>query len=191
MVPSSLLGNHFIINVINYIYGRGDWDFDVRDENGLRRGEILCKVSREEVNKAIDSINFYYLIGIKNHKYKPITFPSSSAPNFNYEVYMRSVDILREFDFLNAGFSYAGYVLGRNNVRHLMEEHKYLMVDFRNMVIQFYKEKPETKYVFDKIWPWLKTRTDVGKDYTNHPMIRKLSVSMIYGMLISLGYRKV
>lgn len=80
---------------------------------------------------------------------------------------------------------------GRNDVRHLMEEHKSLMVNFRNMVIQFYNEKPDTKYVFDKIWPWLKTRTDVGEDYTNHPMIQKLSVSMIYGMLISLGYRKV
>ena len=143
------------------------------------------------INDQIHFIYFGCALGGKLHKYKLITSPSCTAPNFNYEEYMRSVDALRKFNPLSAGFSHMGYVLGISNVRHLMEEHKSLMVKFRNMVIRFYKEKPETKYVFDKIWPWLKTRTDVGEDYTNHPMIRKLLVSMIYGMLISLGYRKV
>lgn len=143
------------------------------------------------INNQVDFIYFGDALGIKNNKYKLITAPSCSVPNFNYEDYMHSVDALREFNPLSAGFSHAGYILGSNNVRHLMEEHKILMKEFRKMVIKYYGENPKTKYVFEKIWPWLKTRSDVGKDYTNHPMIRKLSVSMIYGMMADLGYRKV
>ena len=41
-------------DIINYIYGRGDWDFDDQDENGSRRGEILWKASGEEFSKVIE-----------------------------------------------------------------------------------------------------------------------------------------
>lgn len=138
-------------------------------------------------------INFFHLgeaLGLKTHATKLITTPSCSAPNFNYETYMRSVDNLFQLSPYNIGFSHFGYISGENDIQYLMKEHKSLMVDFRNMVVKFYKEKPETKYVFNKIWPWLKTRTDVSEGYTDNPMLIKLSLSMVYGMMMALGYRK-
>ena len=140
----------------------------------------------------IGQIDFLHLgeaLGIKAHATKLITAPSCSAPNFNYETYMQSVDNLIQLSPYNVGFSHFGYISGEDDIQYLMREHKSLMKDFRNMVIQFYKEKPETKYVFDKIWPWLKTKTDVSEGYTDNPMIIKLSLSMIYGMMVALGYR--
>ncbi|MFX0012498.1 MAG: hypothetical protein ACFE9R_19445, partial [Candidatus Hermodarchaeota archaeon] len=108
-----------------------------------------------------------------------------------YKDYMTSLDTLRELNPLSAGFCHAGYVAGLNNVKELMDEHKEMMIQFRKMVIAYYKENQETKYVFEKIWPWLKTKSDVGKEYTDNELIRKLCLSMVYGMMVDLGYRKV
>ena len=63
-------------DIINYIYGRGDWDFDIQDENGLRRGEVLIIASGEELSKAIELCSqklwftnaLEYLIGKLKHK---------------------------------------------------------------------------------------------------------------------------
>lgn len=138
-------------------------------------------------------INFFHLgeaLGLKTHATKLITTPSCSAPNFNYESYMQSIDNLTQLSPNSIGFSHFGYISGENDIQYLMKEHKSLMVDFRSMVVKFYKEKPETKYVFDKIWPWLKSKTDVSEGYIDNPMLIKLSVSMVYGMMMALGYRK-
>ena len=56
-------------------------------------------------------------------------------------------------------------------------------------VIRFYKEKPETKYVFDKVWPFLRSITDLREGYTNNPMFLKLALSIVYDMIMDLGYR--
>lgn len=44
-------------DLINYIHGHGDWDFGIQKKRGLKRGEILYKVSEEELNKAIEWCN--------------------------------------------------------------------------------------------------------------------------------------
>lgn len=143
------------------------------------------------INDQLDFIYFGDALGIRNNIYKLVTAPTVSAPNFTFNDYMNSVDELRELNPLSAGFSHAGYIFGVNHIKNLMDEHKTMMIQFRKMVIKYYKENQETKYVFEKIWPWLKTKTDVGKDYTDNAMIRKLCLSMVYGMMVDLGYRKI
>lgn len=41
-------------DVVNYIYGQGDWNFDDNEERGLIRGELIGDLSGEELSKAIE-----------------------------------------------------------------------------------------------------------------------------------------
>lgn len=143
------------------------------------------------INNEIDFIFFGDALGLKSNKDKLITGPTSPPPNFNYQVYMQSVEKLKKLNPLNAGFSHSGYVKGTENVNYLIDEHRELMINFRKRVMQYYSENPSTEYVFEKIFPWLRERTDVGEDYIMNPIIQKLSLSMVYGMLVDLGYRNV
>jgi len=62
--------------------------------------------------------------------------------------------------------------------------------DFKKNVIKYYNEKPETKYIPNKIFPDMVIRTDVRKGYEDNPILVKLFIGVIYGMMMDLGYRK-
>jgi len=143
------------------------------------------------IDDQLDFIYFGCAMGLKHHKDKMVTLPSCSAPNFNYNEYMKSVEILKELSPLSAGFSHAGVVLGMENVREIMEEHTILMKEFREMIINYYNQIPETRYVFDNIFPWMESKTDVSEGYADNEIVRKLSLSVVFGMMVDLGYREI
>jgi hypothetical protein len=62
------------------------------------------------------------------------------------------------------------------------------MREFREKIINAYQEKPETRYVYEKLKPFLLPRTDLtGGD---HPIMENVILGVIYGMMMDLGYRK-
>ena len=87
-----------------------------------------------------------------------------------------------------AGFGHFGVVSGKENFRTLLLEHESFMMKFREAIIKFYGEKPETRYVFEHIIPMLIPRTDLsfGKD----SIFNEIALGIVYGMMMDLGYRK-
>ncbi|MBD3256345.1 MAG: MBL fold metallo-hydrolase [Candidatus Lokiarchaeota archaeon] len=135
-------------------------------------------------------IDFIYLgeaIGTLYHSTELLTMPTSMPVFFNYDSYMDTLSKLKRLEPLNAGFCHFGIVSGKNNIKALITEHETFMKEFKERIIEAYEEKPETRYVFDKIMPFLTPRTDlVGKD---HPIMQNIVLGVVYGMLMDLGYR--
>ena len=142
------------------------------------------------IDNEIDFVFLGEALGHKNHPTKLITIPNSAAPDFNYNDYMSYVKKLKNLYPLIVGFNHFGMVIGRENIREIMNEHESLMKEFRSMVIRYYHEKPETKYVFNKIFPYMKLRTDLGEGYEDNTALVKLFLSVFYSMMMDLGYRK-
>lgn len=138
----------------------------------------------------IDFIHLGEALGILSNPEKSLTIPSSSAPDFNYESYMHSIRKLKKVYPLNAGFCHFGLVSGIDNISEIKRDHESCVTELRQYVIKFYQEKPETRYCANKITPIVNLRSDTDADTAaNNPAIFKLILSLLYGMLMDLGYR--
>lgn len=138
-------------------------------------------------NNEIDFIFFGEAVGTLYHSSELLTMPTSMPVYFNYSEYMNSLKKLKHLEFNNAGFCHFGVVRGKQNVKSILDEHEQFMVEFRQKVIKAYKEKPETRHVFDQILPYFIPRTDlVGEE---HPVMKNIVLGVVYGMLMDLGYR--
>lgn len=62
------------------------------------------------------------------------------------------------------------------------------MKQFRRLIIKFYEEKPDTKYIVNKILPVLTERTDLTVNH--NPVFNNIALGIVYGMMMDLGYRK-
>lgn len=196
--------NEYALKIIEPIEDFGDnlENFKVIDSFRLNEKEVKFTMIKTPghspdhacslmiINNEIDFIFLGEALGLKNHPTKLVTIPSSAAPDFNYNDYMSSVKKLKNLYPLNVGFSHFGMVIGRENIREIMDEHETLMRDFRKMVIRYYSENPETKYILDKILPKMVLRTDLREGYEDNPVLIKLFLGVIYGMMMDLGYRK-
>jgi glyoxylase-like metal-dependent hydrolase (beta-lactamase superfamily II) len=140
-------------------------------------------------NGNIDFIFYGEAVGTIYHSQKLITMPTSMPVFFNYNDYMTTVKKLKTIIPQKAGFGHFGVIKGKNNVRETLLEHEIFMDEFRKKVIEFYSEKPETSYVFNKILPFFKNRTDMIGN--SHPIMKNLILAVVYGMMMDLGYRKV
>ena len=68
--------------------------------------------------------------------------------HFNYKDFITSLENLQKLKTpLKVGYTHFGVVNGQDNVSYMMEEHKEFLKDFRSKVVQYYEEKPETKYI--------------------------------------------
>ena len=123
------------------------------------------------------------------HESKLLTMPTSMPIYYNHEKYMESLDKLIDIIPSNAGFGHFGLVSGKKHIEKLLKEHKTFMKQFREKIVQFYSEKPETKYVLNKVSPLLLTRTDLSMEHS--PVLTGISLGIVYGMMTSLGYRKI
>jgi len=146
-----------------------------------------CPVLIKDGN--IDFIHYGESAGTIYHESKLLTMPTSMPIYYNHEKYMASLDKLIQFPPIFAGFGHFGLVSGKLNIKELLIEHKSFMKQFREKIIQFYSEKPETKYVLNKITPFLLTRTDLSLEHS--PILKGISLGIVYGMMTSLGYRKI
>ena len=116
------------------------------------------------------------------------------APDFNYKDYMQSLERIQKLSPLNGGYAHFGLVAGKENVTEIIAEHESMMKEFRQKVIEYYSEKPETKYVFDKLTVFFGSKEriegSIDEDLPEYQTFIKFFVSMLYGMMMDLGYRK-
>ncbi|MHA2283503.1 MAG: MBL fold metallo-hydrolase [Promethearchaeota archaeon] len=138
---------------------------------------------------SIDFIQYGESAGTIYHESKLLSMPTSMPIYYNHEKYMEILDKLIDSIPLNAGFAHFGLVSGKNSIKELLTEHRTFMKQFREEIIQFYSEKPETKYVLNKVSPLLFTRTDLSMEH--NPVLNGISLGIVYGMMTSLGYRKI
>lgn len=88
---------------------------------------------------------------------------------------------------IKAGFGHFGVLNGKNNVREIFLEHEVFMKEFREAIVQFYSEKPETRYVLEHIKPMLFSRTDLSIE--ENSILNSIALGIVYGMMMDLGYR--
>jgi glyoxylase-like metal-dependent hydrolase (beta-lactamase superfamily II) len=137
----------------------------------------------------IDFIQYGESAGTIYHETKLLTMPTSMPIYYNHDKYMETVDKLIDIPPSHAGFGHFGLVTGKKNNKELLVEHKSFMKQFREKIVQFYSEKPETKYVLNKLSSFLLPRTDLSMEHS--PVLKGITLGIVYGMMTSLGYRKI
>lgn len=139
-------------------------------------------------NGGIKFIFFGEAVGTLYHSTELITSPTSMPIFFDYDTYMESLSNLKKLKTSEqCGFGHHGVVTGKSNIKHLLEEHESFMKEFRLKVISHYRRSPKTKYVFQKIKPFFQNRYQVSKHVEN--VFDNIVLGLIYGMMMSLGYR--
>ncbi|MFX1454354.1 MAG: MBL fold metallo-hydrolase [Promethearchaeota archaeon] len=146
-----------------------------------------CPVLIKDGN--IDFIQYGESAGTIYHESKLLTMPTSMPIYYNHEKYMETLDKLIDSVPNYAGFGHFGLVTGKDCIKELLIEHKSFMKEFREQITQFYSEKPETKYVLNKLSTLLLSRTDLSMNHS--PVLAGISLGIVYGMMTSLGYRKI
>jgi glyoxylase-like metal-dependent hydrolase (beta-lactamase superfamily II) len=138
-----------------------------------------------------DNLDFIHLgesVGTIYHSSELVTMPTSMPTYYNHEQYMDTLQNLKKLSPSKAGFGHFGVVSGKENFRTLLLEHESFMEEFRAAIIKFYGEKPETRYVFERVAPMLFPRTDLSFD--GDSIFSGIALGIVYGMLMDLGYRK-
>ncbi|MFX1324495.1 MAG: MBL fold metallo-hydrolase [Promethearchaeota archaeon] len=137
----------------------------------------------------LDFIHYGEAVGTIYHSSKLVTMPTSMPIYYNHEKYMNSLKNLKKLTPSKAGFGHFGMIHGKENIRKLVIEHQKFMIQFRENIIKYYKEKPETQYVLKKILPSMTIRTDLSMNVT--PVFESMILAIVYGEMISLGYRDI
>ncbi len=142
-----------------------------------------------------NEIEFLYsgeAVGTIYHSEKLMSMPTSMPIYFNYEEFMKSLENLKKLKIpIKLGLTHFGVVNGKENVSFYMEEHKQSLKEFRSKVIQYYNEKPETKYVFNKLIPYFVERTDIPSAGGKELALNDVVLAVVYGMMLDLGYREL
>ena len=140
-----------------------------------------------------DLIDFIFLgeaAGTVYHASKLLTMPTSMPIYYNHEDYMRTLENLKKLEYpLKAGFGHFGVINGKNNVREIILEHESFMKKFKSLIVKYHSEKPETKYILDKMMPQLLPRTDLSIGHNS--IFRNIALAIVYGMMTSLGFRSI
>ncbi|MFX1365451.1 MAG: MBL fold metallo-hydrolase [Promethearchaeota archaeon] len=137
-------------------------------------------------------IDFIFLgeaVGTLYHSSKLLTMPASMPVYYNHEDYMNTLENILKLNPLMAGFGHFGIINGQKNVHEILLEHKNLMKKFKSLIIKYHNEKPETKYIVEKILPVFIPRIDLP--YDSHPLFRNITLAVVYGMMLSLGLRSI
>jgi glyoxylase-like metal-dependent hydrolase (beta-lactamase superfamily II) len=137
---------------------------------------------------SVDFIHLGESVGTIYHSSELVTMPTSMPTYYNHEEYMNTLQKLKNLSPSKSGFGHFGVVNGKENFRTLLLEHESFMGEFREAIIKFYGEKPETRYVFEHIMPILIPRTDLS--FGNDSIFNGIALGIVYGMLMDLGYRK-
>ena len=127
-------------------------------------------------------------VGTIYHSSKLLTMPTSMPIYYDHDKYMKTLENLKKLKPVKAGFSHFGVVNGESNVREILLEHESFMKEFRERIVKYYSERPETRYVVNKITPFLIKRTDLPVE--DNPVFNGIILGIVYGMMIDLGYRK-
>lgn len=139
-------------------------------------------------NNEMEFIFWGEAVGTIYHASKLVTMPTSMPTYFNHNEFMETLANLKKLNPLKAGFGHFGVINEIENVRKILIEHETFLKKFRAEIIQAYHEKPETKYVFEKLLPMLTPRTDLKIE--GNSIFNGIALGIIYGMMMDLGYRK-
>jgi glyoxylase-like metal-dependent hydrolase (beta-lactamase superfamily II) len=137
----------------------------------------------------IDFIHFGESAGTIYHETKLLSMPTSMPIYYNHEDYMKTISNFKKIYPLKAGFGHFGVINGNENVRKLLIEHESFMIKFKEEILKYYKETPETKYIVQKIMPLLTPRTDLA--YDGDSIFNGVALAIVYGMMLSCGLRKL
>ncbi len=139
-------------------------------------------------NGKVEFMFFGEAVGTIYHSSKLVTMPTSMPVLYNHSSYMASLQKIKQLIPERGGFSHFGLVNGRENVKKIIDENEFFTEEFRTKIIQYYNEKPETRYVVEKITPLLMSRTDLTTEH--NPTFNGIILGIVYGMMMDLGYRK-
>jgi len=135
----------------------------------------------------MDFIFFGEAVGTLYHSSELITLPVSAPIHYNFKDDMRTTEILKKLDIQKAGFSHFGIVNGKENVKKVLLDHESFMKEFRAKIIKYHDEKDETRYVCEKITPFLLSRSDMFNE--QHMVLDNMILQAVYGVMMDLGYR--
>ena len=142
-----------------------------------------------------NEIEFLYsgeAIGTIYHSTKLVSMPTSMPIYFNYKTFMESLQNLMKLKTPHRlGLTHFGVINGQKNIKYYMEEHQKSLKEFRAKVIQYYHEKPETKYIFNKLIPYFVERTDIPAAGGKELALSDIVLAVVYGMIVDLGYREL
>jgi len=138
-------------------------------------------------NGTIDFIFFGETVGTLYNSSKLITLPVSAPIHYSFEEDMKTTNNLKNLDIRRAGFSHFGIVNGKENVKKVLLDHELFMKEFRAKIIEYHDQKDETRYICEKITPFLLSRSDMFKD--QHLVLDNMILQSVYGVMMDLGYR--
>ncbi len=127
--------------------------------------------------------------GCMYHRTELISGPTSMPPNFNFELYMRSLQKLKALKPSAIGFCHFGIIKGREDVSSYLERHEKDLILFRELVIEAYNEKNSIKHILERTNDFLRKSFDPHISLPES-FLRNLHLALIYGLLVDLGYRK-
>jgi glyoxylase-like metal-dependent hydrolase (beta-lactamase superfamily II) len=139
-------------------------------------------------NDKMEFIFWGEAVGTIYHSSKLVTMPTSMPTYFNHNEFMETLANLKKLKPLKAGFGHFGVINGKENVREILIEHETFLKKFRAEIIHAYHEKPETKYVLEKLLPILTPRTDLNIEGIS--IFNGIALGIVYGMMMDLDYRK-
>ena len=136
----------------------------------------------------IDFIFFGEAVGTLYHSSELITLPVSAPIHYNFQDDMETTDKLKKLELQKAGFSHFGIVNGKENVKKVLLDHKSFMREFRAKIIRYHDERDDTRYICEKITPFLLSRSDMFN--AEHLVLDNMILQAVYGVMMDLGYRK-
>ena len=121
--------------------------------------------------------------------------PTSMPPNFQFEIYMISLEKLIDLNPESMGFCHFGVISGKIDVQTFLIGHKKYMIDFRDAVIDLYKKNQSTRFIIENLKDYFfndeKFIDKYYRELDNHTkFLSNLRLALTYGMMVSLGFRK-
>lgn len=123
---------------------------------------------------------------------KMLSTPTSMPPNFRYDDYMSSMNLLREIDPELLGFCHYGIISGKDDIEFLFDDHALFMKKFREGIVSAFKENPSTGHVLAETEYLWKDRIDsTFADIKGSELFfGNLRLALTYGVMVDLGFRK-
>jgi glyoxylase-like metal-dependent hydrolase (beta-lactamase superfamily II) len=123
------------------------------------------------------------------------TLPTSMPTEFNYDIYMKSVQKLRKIKAENIGFCHFGAVTTRKDVATIIEDQIAFLPVFRDFVKTKYEKFQSTRPVVEAtIKELFYERSSFHRAEGLSDVIKGIStrnaLALVYGMLVDLGYKK-
>ena len=138
-------------------------------------------------------VDFIFLgeaAGFLQHSTKLLTLPVSAPPLYSFKNDMETIKKLKKLKASKVGFAHYGVVVGKDNVEEILTDHEILMKEFRARIIEYHEEKDDTRYICEKVAPFLLSRNNIFTDGSQMSEIALYTVLQgVYGVMIDLGYR--